>query len=111
MSEKGVVIEGDKERIVQVISKIFDNAAKFVKEGTVTISMDTNIINNNKGNSCGESKEIIVNIKDSGDGIDKVITKTVLNLYIQRRIWRHRIGIVCLQKHCRISWWTHLGKE
>ena len=44
---------------------------KFVKEGTVTISLDTNnTIDNNKGNPGDGSKEIVVNIKDSGKGID-----------------------------------------
>lgn len=66
MSEKGVVVDGDKEGIVQVISNILDNAAKFVNEVTVTISMDTNnTINSSKGNPGGDLKETIANIKDS----------------------------------------------
>ena len=40
--DKGVIIEGDRERIAQVISNILDNAVRFVKEGAVTISIDTN---------------------------------------------------------------------
>ena len=40
--DKGVIIEGDRERIAQVISNILDNAVRFVKDGAVTISIDTN---------------------------------------------------------------------
>ena len=74
-SEKGVFVEGDKGRIAQVISNILDNAAKFVEKGTITISVDTNnnTINNNKGNPGDGLKEIIVNVKDSGKGIDPEI--------------------------------------
>ncbi len=77
VSKKGqgdIIIEGDRDRISQVISNILDNAAKFVKEGTVTISMDTNNLTNNSKEIPGDGlKEIIVNIKDSGIGIDPEI--------------------------------------
>lgn len=72
--QEDIIIEGDKERIAQVISNILDNAVRFVKEGTVAISVGTNnTINNNKGNPGDGLKEIIVNIKDSGKGIDPEI--------------------------------------
>ena len=72
--EEDIVIEGDKGRIAQVISNILENAAKFVEKGTITISMDTNnTINSSKGKPGDGLKEIIVNIKDSGKGIDPEI--------------------------------------
>jgi signal transduction histidine kinase len=72
--QKDIVIEGDKDRIAQVISNILDNAVRFVEKGTITISVDTNhTINSSKGNPGDGFKEIIVNIKDSGKGIDTEI--------------------------------------
>ncbi len=69
--QEDIIIEGDKQRVSQVISNILDNATKFVEEGTITISVDTNnITNNSKDNTGNDLKEIIVNIKDSGKGID-----------------------------------------
>ena len=81
--EKGIFIDGDKERISQVISNSLDNAVRFAKEGTITISVDTNndISSNNDG--VGNSpKEILINIKDSGRGIDpKLLPDCSQNLH------------------------------
>ena len=83
--EKGIIIEADKQRIIQVISNILDNAIRFTKEGIISIDIEINnsIIddtnnynfgnsNNNNSNSSDNkaSEEIIINIKDSGKGID-----------------------------------------
>lgn len=44
--------------------------------------MDTyNITNNNKGNRDGDSKIIIVNIKDSGKGIDPELLPRLFSKY------------------------------
>ena len=37
--EKDIIIEGDKARIIQVISNILDNAIRFTKEGTISIDI------------------------------------------------------------------------
>jgi signal transduction histidine kinase len=74
MSGKGIVVEGDKQRISQVISNILDNAIKFVNEGTIAISVQThNTVSNSDRNPGYGLKETIVNIKDSGIGIDPEI--------------------------------------
>jgi signal transduction histidine kinase len=79
----------DKARIVQVISNLFSNAAKFTESGTVTL---------NAKRSDGDG-EVIVTLKDTGRGIDedimprlftKFATKsekgTGLGLYISKNI-------------------------
>jgi signal transduction histidine kinase len=87
--EKDIIIEADKQRIIQVISNILDNAIKFTQEGIISIDIEKNdsVIDNtdkyNFGNSTSNnsnsssnsngikaSEEIIINIKDSGKGID-----------------------------------------
>jgi signal transduction histidine kinase len=70
IQEKDIEIEGDKARIIQVMSNILDNAIKFTKEGTISIDLEiSRSIDNNNYNFIN-SKEIILSIKDSGKGID-----------------------------------------
>ena len=59
--EKDVFIDADRSRLTQVISNLLRNAVKFTNEGTVTIN--------------AEKKEdhVLVNIKDTGSGIDPEI--------------------------------------
>ena len=92
-NQKGVnhpiLVEADKERITQVLSNILNNALKFTDKGQI-------IINANESNN---KKDIIVNVADTGSGINKDIfsklfskfaTKssqgTGLGLYISKSI-------------------------
>ena len=54
-----VYVETDKTRLYQVIANLITNAIKFTREGTITVSVDVNDIND----------ELIVTVKDSGEGI------------------------------------------
>ncbi len=82
INDKDLVIDGDKERIIQVISNILDNEIKFTKEGTISIDIEKNRgIDNDKDitDDNNKSKEIIIiNIKDTGKGID---SKTFPHLF------------------------------
>ncbi|MGC2574875.1 MAG: ATP-binding protein, partial [Candidatus Nitrosopolaris sp.] len=86
---KDVFIKADKGRINQVILNLLSNAIKFTKEGSVSI---TAII-------VPKSNEIVVNISDTGAGIDSEIlprlftkfatkstTGTGLGLFISKSI-------------------------
>jgi len=73
INDKDIIIDGDKERIIQVISNILNNAIEFTKEGTISIDVEKKwCINNDKdntGNNNNKSDELIItNIKDSGKG-------------------------------------------
>jgi signal transduction histidine kinase len=88
----------DKSRISQVVSNLINNSIKFIdakRGGVITITMETKEF---KGNN-NDNKCIIVNIKDSGIGIDKEIMPRLftkfqttsfqgmgLGLYICKRI-------------------------
>jgi two-component system, OmpR family, sensor histidine kinase VicK len=62
------LIEADRQRMIQVISNLLDNALKFTQEGTVTVST---IERKDDGDGAGGGEaEVVVSIKDSGTGID-----------------------------------------
>ena len=78
---KDIVIDGDKERIIQIISNILDNAIKFTKEGTISIDIEKRKgIDNDKDNTGNndKSEEIVINIKDTGKRIN---SKTFPHLF------------------------------
>jgi signal transduction histidine kinase len=107
-SEDSPIVEADKDRITQVMSNILNNAIKFVsnqKEGGGTVSVT---LENNHSNR----EEIIVNIKDNGEGIHQEIlprlftkfaTKsfsgTGLGLYISKSIIEEHGGRMWAQNN------------
>ncbi|MGH9976999.1 MAG: ATP-binding protein, partial [Nitrososphaeraceae archaeon] len=59
-----IFVEADKERITQVLTNLLDNALKFTKENdSISIVVEVQ----------KEAAEVIINIKDSGVGIDSKI--------------------------------------
>ena len=94
-----LTIEADRGRITQVLSNLLNNAIKFAsekKERGQVVSVSTVADYDSKNNDCGE---IIVSIKDSGEGIHpdifprlftrfatKSFTGTGLGLYISKYI-------------------------
>jgi two-component system, OmpR family, sensor histidine kinase VicK len=65
------LVEADKRRIAQVISNLLNNATKFTKEGTITIT--TRVIkrkNIDRIREGEEAAELFVAVKDTGTGID-----------------------------------------
>jgi len=59
------VVEADRQRLTQVISNLLNNAIKFTKEGTVTVT--TTVKRKDNGDAGGE---IVVAVNDTGTGID-----------------------------------------
>jgi two-component system, OmpR family, sensor histidine kinase VicK len=61
-----LIVEADRQRLIQVISNLLGNAIKFTEEGTVTVSPS---IRKNADKN-GEAKaEVIIAVKDTGIGI------------------------------------------
>ena len=82
-----IQVEGDKNRLTQVISNLLSNAVKFTKEGEITIKAEI------------EDGKALVTVKDTGQGIDPEImprlftkfaakseTGTGLGLFISKSI-------------------------
>lgn len=58
-----ITVHVDRDRIYQVLSNLLNNAIKFTKNGTISISTRMNYSTNN------QDQEVIVTIKDTGSGI------------------------------------------
>ena len=56
-----ILVQADRERITQVIWNLLNNAQKFTKHGTISISTRVT------------DREVIVSVKDTGEGIDPKI--------------------------------------
>jgi signal transduction histidine kinase len=105
-----ILVEADRQRLIQVISNLLNNAIKFTKEGTVTVTTNSSIIKRKDaerdsgegedgGGAAEEEEEVVIAVKDTGTGIDpelmprlftKFATKsyqgTGLGLYISKSI-------------------------
>ncbi len=100
-TEKGkqnpIIVEADKERITQVLWNLFNNAIKFTKEGTISIS--TKI----------KDGQVIVSVKDTGEGIDPKIRPRLFSKFVTGSSQGDRVRIVYFQKRSRSSWWQDVG--
>jgi signal transduction histidine kinase len=92
-----ILLSADKSRIAVVISNLLSNAVKFTPQGTITISVE-------KDNT-DKNEKVIVNVKDTGRGIDasilpRLFTKfasksyqgTGLGLFISKGIVEAHLG-------------------
>src|SRR5215217_3403740 len=57
------LVEADRQRLTQVISNLLDNAIKFTKEGTVTVTTLMKRMTE-------RDEEVVIAVKDTGTGID-----------------------------------------
>jgi len=100
--DNNIFVDADRERLFRVLDNLLNNAVKFTKEGTVTITAEKK----------EDSKEVVINIKDTGIGIDpellprlfsKFATKshqgTGLGLFISKGIIEAHGGKVSAQNN------------
>lgn len=101
-AKEGIIVKGDENRISQVLSNLLNNALKFTNEGYISVTMETN----------KEEKEVIVDVIDTGQGIDngifsKIFTKFTtdsangsgLGLYISKKIIEAHGGRIWAQNN------------
>jgi two-component system, OmpR family, sensor histidine kinase VicK len=79
-----VFVEADKERIIQVISNLLNNAIKFTEEGTISVSTEV------KGN---RKREVFVTIKDTGQGIHPEIESRLFSKFASKSLQGTGLGL------------------
>jgi two-component system sensor histidine kinase VicK len=67
-----IIVEADRERIVQVLTNLLNNALKFTNEGQITVSIYQS--NDNRD-------EVTVKVVDSGSGIDNEIYPKIFSKF------------------------------
>ena len=70
--KEDIIVEGDRDRLAQVIYNLLDNALRFIthKEQMIFVIIDKK----NEGKK--EKEEVIVSVKDTGEGIsDEILSK------------------------------------
>jgi two-component system, OmpR family, sensor histidine kinase VicK len=88
-SKDDFIVQGDRGRLSQVLSKFIDNAIKFTQEGNIDISVE----------KMQNDNVVVLSVRDTGSGIDpdimpRLFTKfttmssvgTGLGLYISKNI-------------------------
>ena len=70
--EKDLIVDADRDRILQVLSNLLNNALKFTNEGKIAIMLEK------KGN------QVIVKVKDSGSGIDSEIFPKLFEKFVSK---------------------------
>ena len=74
LNNNPIVVEADKERIIQVISNLLSNSIQFTKKGYIFLS----IVADN------DSKEVIVTVRDTGMGINSEILPRLFSKFVTR---------------------------
>jgi signal transduction histidine kinase len=70
-----IFVEADRGRIDQVISNFLDNAVKFTKDCTITVTIEKKDIS---------QEEVIVSVKDTGTGIDPEISPRLFTKFAKK---------------------------
>ncbi len=80
--DRNICIDADRERIIQVITNLLDNAFKFTKEND-TISIVIQVRENKHINN---TKEVIVSVSDTGPGIDNDIIPSLFTKFCTKSL-------------------------
>ena len=91
------IVNADKNRLVQIIYNLLDNALKFIKEeGAISIKI----------NGSNDSNSIIVSVKDTGSGIDVDLLPRLFSKFVTKSFQGTGLGLFI----CKGIIETHDGK-
>ena len=75
-NDDNAIVEGDKERITQVLCNILSNAMKFTEEGKITVTLE---LMKEK-----DKQNVVVSVKDTGSGIDSEILPRLFTRFVTK---------------------------
>jgi two-component system sensor histidine kinase VicK len=78
-SDGDVWINADKNRIIQVISNLVDNAIKFTRTGKVWVELKKK-----NGEKIADNNQVIISIKDEGPGIDSAMMPRLFSKFTSK---------------------------
>lgn len=76
-TEKDLVIRGDRERLMQMLTNILGNAAKFTKEGAITV--ETGYSDRGKG-------DVVIKVSDTGGGIPGEVLPNLFGKFVTKNV-------------------------
>ena len=85
-NKKPLLVEADKERIIQVISNLLSNSLQFTKEGRIAVDVGLAIDDEKKG-------EVIVTVSDTGSGIDREIVPRLFTRFASKSFQGTGLGL------------------
>lgn len=85
--EEPILVEADREKIHQVISNLIDNALKFTKEGTISVTLEKKEARDGK-------KEVNISIRDTGTGISPEILPQIFLKFTTKSFAGIGLGLV-----------------
>jgi len=92
--ERSIIVNIDKNRIIQVISNLLDNAIKFTKQeegGRTDILITIEQTSNNKNGKM--NGQVIVNISDNGVGIDPELLPKLFSKFVSKSLQGTGLGL------------------
>jgi signal transduction histidine kinase len=77
-----IFVEADKSRIAQVVSNLLTNAIRFTKGGNVSVAVTK-----------GKANDIVVSIRDTGQGIDPEVIPRLFTKFVTKSITGTGLGL------------------
>jgi nitrogen-specific signal transduction histidine kinase len=73
-NNSSIIVEADKERIIQIISNLLSNSIQFTTEGYISLEISTKV----------EDNEVIVTVRDTGIGISPEIMPRLFSKFVTK---------------------------
>jgi signal transduction histidine kinase len=73
-NNSSIIVEADRERIIQIISNLLSNSIQFTSEGYISLEIATKV----------GSNEVIVTVRDTGIGIDPEIMPRLFSKFVTK---------------------------
>ena len=89
-------VQGDKDRILQVVSNLLANAVKFTVNGSISVLVKIEMRNSSEAKgSAGSSHDryVTVRVRDSGSGIDNAVLPRLFSKFATGSAWGTGLGL------------------